>query len=72
MRRIVIERLRIAGLTGRPPGRAEIEAALKRALAAQTVVPDTPPPRRVSGGHTLADAANALATALGGRKGGPG
>lgn len=71
MRRIVIERLRIAGLTGRPPGRAEIEAALKRALAAKTVVPE-PPPRRVSGGHTLADAASALATALGGRKGGPG
>lgn len=71
MRRIVIERLRIAGLTGRPPGRVEIEAALKRALAAKTVVPE-PPPGHVSGGHTLADAANALATALGGRRGGPG
>ncbi|WP_439578153.1 hypothetical protein [Elioraea sp.] len=71
MTTVAIRRLRINGLAGRAPSRAEVEAALRRALAQG--VPDTTPPAaalRIDGGRTLGQATDAVAAAIAGLKGG--
>lgn len=65
MRRVVIERLRIAGLAGRAPTRAEVAAALRAALSGEATAVAPAPPRRIAGGRSLAEAGSALARALG-------
>lgn len=65
MRRVAIERLRITGLAGRAPTRAEVEVALRSALAAADPAASADPPRRIEGGRTLAEAGAALGRALG-------
>ncbi|TQF83416.1 hypothetical protein FK498_02860 [Elioraea sp. Yellowstone] len=67
MTRLRIERLRIAGLAGRAPERAEVEAALRGALARISPPSSAEPPRGLAGGRTLAEAGAALARALGGK-----
>ncbi|WP_337875078.1 hypothetical protein [Elioraea sp.] len=62
-----IERLRIVGLAGRAPARAEVEAALREALVRIAPSSSAEPPRRIAGGRTLAEAGAALARALGGK-----
>ncbi len=70
MTRVVIRKLRILGLAGRPPTRLEIETTARRALAGPAASVANDAPLRIDGGRTLDDAAGALAAALGARKGG--
>lgn len=69
-RRVAIDQLRITGIAGRAPTRAEIEAALARALADRTAgaAPKAASIRdgriALPTGATLADAARAVAAAV--------
>ena len=70
MTRVVIDRLRILGLQGRAPTRAEVEAALRQALASRGATP-VAQDRRVTqpAGTTLGGATEAaVAAAFGGGK----
>lgn len=68
--RVTIDTLRIAGLAGRAPTRAEVEAALRQALATQPIAPRTATAVNVWRPHgtTLDAAARAAADAIGRRR----
>ena len=68
-RRVVIDTLRLTGLTGPAPTRAEVEAAVRRALAARPAQRGAPV-RRVDRPHgtTLASAAEAAVGAAFGER----
>jgi hypothetical protein len=68
MSRLVIRKLRILGLAGRPPAQADVEATIRGALAGTPAAVAPDPPRRLNGGRTLGDAADAIASAIGGKK----
>lgn len=70
-RRVTIGTLRIAGLAGAAPTRAEVETAVRRALAGHAPEQARPGTRRVTqpAGTTLDQAAAAAASAVfGGRR----
>lgn len=68
MSRLVIRKLRILGLAGRPPARPEIETTIRGALAGTPATVAQDPPRRLDGGRTLDDAARAIASTISGKK----
>lgn len=68
MTRLRIRRLRISGLSGSPPSRSEVASALRGALETLPSAALRDPPRRITGGQSLASAASSLATTLRGLK----